>query len=194
MGRLLARGRDLRALGRIELAAIGPGTADALARYHLRADLVPDAYRSEALAETLSVRAAGQKILLARADRGRAVLKDELSKVAAVDQVPVYRNVDAESLPDDVLGRISDGTVDWITLTSSAIATRLHGLLAGPVQARIGHEIKLASLSPVTTATLSRLGWRAEVEAAVYTWEGLVQALCDRVDAGRGRRSRSGRP
>ena len=184
--RLLARGRDMRALGRIELAAIGPGTADALARYHLRADLVPDAYRSEALAEALSVRAAGQKILLARADRGRAVLKDELSTVAAVDQVPVYRNVDAESLPDDVLGRISDGTVDWITLTSSAIATRLHGLLAGPVQRRIGHEIKLASLSPVTTATLSRLGWRAEVEAAVYTWEGLVQALCDRVDAGRG--------
>lgn len=192
MGRLLARGRDLRALGRIELAAIGPGTADALARYHLRADLIPDAYRSEALAETLSVRAAGQKILLARADRGRAVLKDELSKVAVVDQVPVYRNVDAESLPDDVLGRISDGTVDWITLTSSAIATRLHGLLAGPVQGRIGHEIKLASLSPVTTATISRLGWRAEVEAAVYTWEGLVQALCDRVDAGRG--AGSGRP
>ena len=64
-----------------------------------------------------------QKILLARADRGRAVLKDELAKVAAVDQVPVYRNVDAESLPEDVLGRISDGTVDWITLTSSAIAS-----------------------------------------------------------------------
>jgi uroporphyrinogen III methyltransferase/synthase len=191
--RLIARGRDLRALGWIELAAIGPGTAEALSRYHLRADLVPEEYRSEALAEALSARAAGRRILLARADRGRALLKDELEKVAAVDQVPVYRNVDAESLPDAVLERISGGTVDWITLTSSAIATRLHGLLPELARASIGPRIKLASLSPVTSETIARLGWRADVEASVYTWEGLVRALCDRVAAGRaGRDSRSG--
>ena len=46
-------GRDLRALGHLKLAAIGPTTAEALAGYHLRADLVPDTYRSEALAAAL---------------------------------------------------------------------------------------------------------------------------------------------
>ena len=40
--RLEERGRDLRALGHLKLAAIGPTTAEALAGYHLRADLVPD--------------------------------------------------------------------------------------------------------------------------------------------------------
>jgi uroporphyrinogen III methyltransferase/synthase len=186
LDRLLVRGRDLRALGRIELAAIGPGTAEALSRYHLRADLIPEAYRSEALAEALTSRAAGKKVLLARADRGRAVLRDELERVAAVDQVPVYRNVDADSLPDAVLERISGGTVDWITLTSSAIAKRLHSLLPEPARDRIGRSIKLASLSPVTSEAIAWLGWRAEVEASVYTWEGLVRAICDRVAAGRG--------
>jgi uroporphyrinogen III methyltransferase/synthase len=183
LDRLLARGRDLRALGAIKLAAIGPGTAEVLSRYHLRADLVPEEYRSEALAEALSARAAGRNVLLARADRGRPVLKDELEKVAVVDQVPVYRNVDAESLPAHVLERIEEGTVDWITLTSSAIAARLHGLLPEPARRRIGRDIKLASLSPVTTEAIARLGWHAEVEASVYTWEGLVQALCDRAQA-----------
>ena len=51
--RLEERGRDLRALGHLKLAAIGPATAEALARFHLRADLVPESYRSEALAAAL---------------------------------------------------------------------------------------------------------------------------------------------
>ena len=57
LDRLEATGGDLRRLGSIQLAAIGPGTAEALARYRLRADLVPREYRAEALAE----RAAGQR-------------------------------------------------------------------------------------------------------------------------------------
>ena len=35
------------------MAAIGPGTADELRRYGLQADLVPDEFRAEALAEAL---------------------------------------------------------------------------------------------------------------------------------------------
>ena len=71
MDRLADRGRDLRVLGHLKLAAIGPVTAEALASFHLRADLVPDTFRSEALAAVLRQRARGQTILLARADRGR---------------------------------------------------------------------------------------------------------------------------
>ena len=62
----------------------------------LRADLVPASYRSEALAEALVPRVAGHRVLLARADRGRAVLREELERVARVGQVAVYRNADAE--------------------------------------------------------------------------------------------------
>ena len=54
--RLMSLGRDLRAIGHLKLAAIGPVTAQTLAHYHLRADLVPDTYRSEALAEALATR------------------------------------------------------------------------------------------------------------------------------------------
>lgn len=177
LDRLDARGRDLRALGHLKLAAIGPATAEALARHRLRADLVPDEFRSEALAAALAGPAAGRRVLLARADRGRAVLKDELARVADVEQVAVYRNADAASIPADVVDRIADGSVAWITLTSSAIAERLFALLPESARRRVGREVRLASISPVTSAAARRLGWEIAAEAAVYTWDGLVRSL-----------------
>jgi len=181
--RLVERGRDLRVLGHVKLAAIGPSTAQALAQFHLRADLIPESYRSESLAEVLGRIAPNQKILLARADRGRAILKEELQKLAEVDQVPVYHNADAEALPEAVIERIQEGTVDWITLTSSAIVTRLHDLLPQSARERLGRDVRLASLSPVTSETARNSGWNVSVEAAEYTWDGLVRALIERVVA-----------
>ncbi|WP_435009952.1 uroporphyrinogen-III C-methyltransferase [Tundrisphaera lichenicola] len=181
LNRLEARGRDLRALGHLKLAAIGPSTGEALARFRLKADLIPDSYRSEAMAQAMLPLVTGRRVLLARADRGRTILKDELGSVAHVEQVAVYRNVDAGSIPPEVLSRIDSGSVDWITLTSSAIAERLHGLLPESARARIGQEIRLASLSPVTSSAVARLGWPVAAEAAEFTWDGLVEAIVGRV-------------
>ncbi len=177
LDRLAALGRDLRALGHLKLAAIGPTTAEALARYRLRADLVPEEYRSEGLAEGLIREASGRRILLARADRGRSLLRDELERVAHVEQVAVYRNVDAESLPAEVSRRIEAGSIDWITLTSSAIVARLHAMLSEPARARVGRTVRLASISPVTTEAAHRVGWDVVAEAGEFTWDGLVAAI-----------------
>ena len=179
LDRLEVLGRDLRALGHLKLAAIGPATSEALAQYHLRADLVPSEYRSEALAAALVERAAGKRILLARADRGRTVLKDELERVAHVEQVAVYRNADALELSPDVAQRLLEGSVDWITLTSSAITERLHTLIPHDARPLIGRSIRLASISPITTATAEKLGWEVAAEAISSTWEGLVTALVE---------------
>jgi uroporphyrinogen III methyltransferase / synthase len=180
--RLTHRGRDLRALGHLKLAAIGPTTAEALAKFHLTADLMPQAFRSEALAAELLHHAPGGRILLARADRGRSVLKDDLDQLADVDQVPVYHNADAPALPPSVVERIRDGSIDWITLTSPAITVRLSGLLPLELQPRLGTEVRLASLSPVTTEAARSVGWRVAVEAAEYTWDGLVRAIIEQVN------------
>ena len=184
LDRLEARGLDLRAVGHLKFAAIGPSTAEALARFRLRADVVPDSYRSEALAEALLGPVAGKRVLLARADRGRTVLKDVLGRVAEVEQVPTYRNVDVETLPAEVLGRIAGGSVDWITLTSSAIAERLIGLVPDSSRTHLGRSIRLASISPVTSAATTALGFPVQAEAEVYTWEGVVEAIVARVAGG----------
>jgi uroporphyrinogen III methyltransferase/synthase len=188
--RLFHLGRDVRALGHLRLAAIGPGTAQVLTEYHLRADLIPRSFRSESLSEALAGPAAGKRVLLARADRGRSLLKDELSTLAEVEQIPVYQNLDALALPEEVVQRIMAGSVDWITLTSSAIAARLHSLLPEPAKAQVreGRKVRLASLSPVTSETVSRLGWNVNAEASIHTWSGLVQAIVERVQEDQERR------
>src|SRR5262249_35640727 len=124
LGRLRKTGRDLRVLGPLRLAAIGPATAAALRGYHLDADVVPAEFRSESLVEALRQRVAGQRVLLARADRGRDILRDQLSQVAEVEQVAVYAQVDAE-LDPELLLELQRGAVDYITLTSSNIALSL---------------------------------------------------------------------
>lgn len=185
--RLEARGLDLRALGRVKLAAIGPATARALADFHLHADLVPEAYRSEELAAALADRVAGQRVLLARADRGRTLLRTELESIAHVEQVAVYHQADVDSLPAPVMERLAEGSIDWLTLTSTSIAESLHTLLPVSIRGRIGQSLRLASISPVTSAAAARLGWTVAVEAQTYTWDGLVEALVADV-----RKSRAG--
>lgn len=175
--RLEMRGRDLRALGHLKLAAIGPTTAAALAHVRLKADLVPSEFRSESLARELADRVGGARVLLARADRGRTVLRDDLSEIAHVEQVAVYHNADSATLPLELETRLAEGSIDWITLTSSAITERLSTLLPPAARERIGNGVRLASLSPVTTATAERLGWPVAAEANPYTWAGLVDAI-----------------
>src|SRR3972149_1728137 len=67
ISRLVTIGGDLRRLGMVNLAAIGPATAEELLRHNLRADVVPPEFCAESLAETLAGEASGKKFLLIRA-------------------------------------------------------------------------------------------------------------------------------
>lgn len=173
LDRLLATGRDMRALGKSEIAAIGPGTAEELARYHLKADAIPDEFRAESLAEALKGDAAGAQFLLIRASRGREVLAERLAAAGGVvSQVVVYRSTDVTQPDEHVAELLATGKIDWITVTSSAIARSLVNLFGDELR-----KSRLASISPVTTATLEELGFPPAAEAAEYTMPGVVRAI-----------------
>ena len=184
LNRLIERA-DLRRLGSIHLAAIGPGTASALREYHLRPDLMPQAYVAEALAEALAPTVRGKRVLLARADRGRPVLEEALTAAGAeVERLTVYRNVDETQLDPDALERIRRGEVDWVMLTSSAITRSLLQRLGPDARAPLGRGIKLASISPVTSRTARDLGLAIAAEARQYTADGVVDAILEYETAG----------
>jgi len=171
--RLWATGMDARRFGQARLAAIGQRTADALASLFLKTDLQPDEYRAEALAEALAANAAGRRFLLVRASRGREVLAESLMAAGAtVDQVVVYRSVDGSQPRDELFQRLEEGELDWITVTSSAIARSLVHQFGDRLRLA-----KLASISPVTTATLRELGHEVAVEASEYTMDGVIAAM-----------------
>ncbi|MBL8826750.1 MAG: uroporphyrinogen-III C-methyltransferase [Planctomycetaceae bacterium] len=167
-------GGDWRRLANTKLAAIGPGTSDELAKYHLRADRLPDGeYRAEALAQALNAEAAGKRFLLVRASRGREVLAEQLQAAGGhVEQVVAYRSVDV-TVPDaELTGLLHAGEVDWVTVTSSAIARSLAAMWGDALR-----RAKLASISPITSQTLRELGFTPHVEATEYTMPGLVDAI-----------------
>lgn len=173
MERLLASGGDLRQLANCQLAAIGPATVASLADYHLRADLQPANYRAEALADVLAPHAAGKRVLLLRASRGREVLAETLTAAgAAVEQVVVYQSRDAAKPQAEVLEALEAGRVDWMTVTSSAIARSLVNLFGESLR-----KTKLAAISPLTAGVLEELGFPATITASEYTTTGLLQTI-----------------
>lgn len=181
LNRLWETGGDLRNLARARLAVIGDGTAQALERFHLRADLVPASFRSEALAEVLKPHVAGKRVLWARASRGRDVLPTELRAAGAhLDEVVVYQNLDMTALDPDVLRQIEAGEIDWICLSSPSMARSLHRLLSPAAREQLGIAVRIASISPVTSAAIRELGLPVGAEAQVSTWDGLLESLVQR--------------
>ncbi len=171
--RLFDLGYDLRALGGRQLAAIGPATVDALAAYHLTADVSPDSYRAEALAEQLAPLANGKKFFLARASRGRDVLAEMLTAAGGlVSQVVVYESRDVPAPKPNVLEALTAGRIDWTTVTSSAIARSLVTMFGNALR-----HTKLAAISPITAEVLGELGHPATAIAASYTSDGVLEAI-----------------
>jgi uroporphyrinogen III methyltransferase/synthase len=178
--RLRQTGGDLRRLGPVKLAAIGPATADALRSYHLEPDLVPARYQSEDLADALAERVRGGRVLLARADRGRELLRERLSLVAQVEQVAVYSQVDVVEPDAAILERLRRGEFDYVTLTSSNIARALLRALGeeGAAPLRDGRT-GLVTISPVTSAAVRELGLPVAAEALEATSTGTVRAVVE---------------
>jgi uroporphyrinogen III methyltransferase/synthase len=178
--RLDALGRDLRDVGRVRFAAIGPKTADALREYRLRADVVPaDTFSSEGLADALAPHVAGRRVLLARANRGREHLRTELVKVAAaVEQVTAYDQVDSAAPDPGVLDALRRGEIRYVTLPSTKIAENLLRAFDDTIRGRVERgEVKLVAISPETGGAVRALGYPVAAEAATYTADGLVDAL-----------------
>jgi uroporphyrinogen III methyltransferase / synthase len=217
----------------VKLAAIGPGTADELARRQLPVDLLPEQFRAESLAKSLTDSLAkssersvkkstppssaesstelsaesstkssdessdescdessagasspslhGQakacRLLLIRASRGRETLAEQLAAAGAeVEQVVAYSSIDVETADSQVMAMLAAGRIDWITVTSSAIARSLARLFGETL-----HRSKLASISPLTSGVLRELGYEPAVEAAEYTMPGLITAMVKRI-------------
>jgi uroporphyrinogen III methyltransferase/synthase len=174
--RLVESGRDLRLLGSCKLAAIGPGTAAALAAFHLHADLVPDEFRAEALADALAPSAAGKNILLVRADRGREELERRLETVATIEKIVAYRQVDVDSPSDEVREAINANGIDWVVFTSSNMAAAFWKWKT-LFDESAWNRLKFATISPVTSDAVRRLGGKVSAEASVYTMDGVVDAV-----------------
>ena len=177
--RLFENGLDVRALGHIKTAAIGPATADRLRTWGLKSDIIPESYRAESVVEAFSATPVkGSRILLPRAMEARSVLPVELTRMGAmVDEVTAYETLQAENSAADLIARLTEGSIDMVTFTSSSTVKNFHRLLPPDRVDRLMKGVSVASIGPITSQTARDLGFSVTIEADTYTVPGLIQAI-----------------
>ena len=181
--RLELQGKDARAMAGTTIGAIGPATAQALAKRGIAADFVPSRPVSEAVVQELSSRDwKGVSVLLPSVDIGRDELEKGLAGMGAtVNRLAAYRNVPVKGVGDLAKNAFHDG-VDVVTFTSSSTVRNLVDMLDGDRSALEASFI--ACIGPVTAATCRELGLRVDLEATEHTVEGLVDALANHFASG----------
>ena len=168
MDRLFHMGLDVRALGRARLAVIGPATAQALRDFYLVAEVVPDTFQAEGLLEVLEPKLlGGTRVLIARAEQARDVLPEGLVGLGVkLDVVPVYRALPPVSVPPEAAAALDAGQVDILTFTSSSTVHNFAGLVGKQRFQELAAHAVVASIGPITTATLAEYGITPQIEPA----------------------------
>jgi uroporphyrinogen III methyltransferase / synthase len=173
-----AAGRDARALASATVAAIGPGTAAALAEHGIRADIVPEQSITEGLVSSLrDFPVAGRPVLIARAAEGRDLLPEALrERGAEVDVVALYETVPEEA---DATAVEAARDSDYVTFTSSSTVRNFVRAVGG----RFPERARIVSIGPATSEAAREAGLTVDVEADRHDPDGVIAALL--ADVGR---------
>ena len=178
--------QDMRDIGGVRIAAVGPATAAKLRELHLQVDLMPDEYLATKIAEALAQYESMEnlRVLLLRAEVATPDLPKLFeAKGAIVDDIACYRTVPETEDVDGAAARLREEGADWISFTSSSTVESFHARFNLPALMKQFPQIKTASIGPETTKALAGLGIQPAVEANPHNIDGLVEALvmfCER--------------
>lgn len=167
--------RLVKTLGQLRCFTIGQGTAAELMHRTGQSSQVPDDSNSQSLADLLVQQRARAPFLIFRGNRGSQVLPEQLaSSRVPFQQVVAYRSADV-TVPDrEIVERMGEGRIQWVAVTSSAIARSLVSLYGDLLR-----RARLVSISPTTSGVLVNLGYPPAAEAQRYDFKGLVAAIAD---------------
>jgi uroporphyrinogen III methyltransferase/synthase len=176
--RLRERRRDLRALHRARLAAVGSETAAAIAARGLLVDVVPEEFRAEAVAEAMiAAGVRGGRVLLPRAAVAREILPITLREAGAtVDEVPAYETVMPRGDLTELRAWLADGRVDLVTFTSSSTVRNFVARLGADAE-RLLAGVRAACIGPITADTARQAGLEVVVQPATYTIAAFTEAI-----------------
>ncbi len=176
--RLRARGRDVRALHRARLAAVGSETAAAIAARGLLVDVVPEEFRAEAVAAAMQAAGiAGARVLLPRATVAREILPIMLRDAGAtVDEVPAYATIPARVDLSELRALLQARAVDLVTFTSSSTVRSFLTLLGADAAALLA-GVSAGCIGPITAETARAAGLEVVLQPTTYTIAAFTEAI-----------------
>ena len=171
---------DIRSLGNLRIAAVGPATSAKLAELHLQIDAMPEQFVAAKIADAIAkvesienlrflvIRPEGDASELARMieDRG-----------GIVDEVASYRTLAETADLNGSAARFLEEGADWITFASGSAVQHFHERFDLPSALRKDSKIQTVSIGPETSKALQSLGLKPTAEAKVHTIDGLVETL-----------------
>ncbi|MEH2321112.1 uroporphyrinogen-III C-methyltransferase [Nostoc sp.] len=182
--RLIAQGKDTRALAGVKIAVVGEKTAHSLKQHSLQPDFIPPNFVADSLVENFPDQLDGKKVLFPRVESGgREVLVKELTaKGAKVIEVAAYQSCCPSGIPPVAELALQNRKVDVITFASSKtvqfFCQLTNKIFSNNFDASQFLEgVCIASIGPQTSKTCHALFGRVDVEAQEYTLDGLTQAL-----------------
>jgi len=173
-------GLDARAFSGLKVAAVGDKTAESIAAWGIRADLVPSGEQSarglledwppyDKLLDPIN------RVFLPRADIATETLVAGLHDLGwEVDDVTAYRTVRAAPPPAPTRDAIKTGRFDAVVFTSSSTVRNLVGIAGKPHASTV-----IAAIGPATAKTCEEHGLRVDVLASQPSAEDLAEALAD---------------
>jgi len=183
--------RDIRSLNGPRLCTVGSGTAERLARYGIKVDLIPDEFRAEAVvaAMTKDGSITDASVLVPRADIGRDVIAEGLRSAGAViTDVVAYRTVLEEAQQDggpDIYRMLLDGRIDVVTFTSPSAVRNFSAIYGAEQTIDLLKNTVVAAIGPVTADAATQLGLEVSVVPVVSTIPALVDAIARHVTSGK---------
>ena len=170
---------DIREIGGARIAAVGPGTAAELKKYGLMVDVMPQKAVAEELIAEFDRKGdefggvANVTMLWVHGEQARRVIYDELMKrQAIVDECVAYNTVPETEDTAGAQTRLREEGADIITFTSSSTVRQFMAL-----NLPLPRGCRIASIGPVTTATLAEFGLKPDIEAEMHTIPSLVAAV-----------------
>jgi uroporphyrinogen III methyltransferase/synthase len=176
--RLRVQQKELASLRHLQIATIGPATAQAVEALELRVHAVPEEYRAEALVTVLGA-VKGKRMLLPRAAQARAILPKELRVLGAqVDEIAAYQTVLPQATAvQEVRTLLQAGTVDMVTFTSSSTVRNFTALFSADELPMLCRQTRIGCIGPITADTARECGMTVTVQSQVYTIPAFAEAI-----------------
>lgn len=178
--RFFETGLDIRDLAGPKFGAIGPITAKAIQNRGIKVELLGDQFVAEGVLEALDEQdIQGKTFLIPRAEKAREILPEGIQKRGgSVKLVTVYRT----ELPDEadvisVKDSLGHRDIDVITFTSSSTVSHFVELVGKQDLQGLLKDVVIASIGPITSATIREFGLEPSLEASEYTIDGLMTAI-----------------
>ena len=183
--RLLAQGKDARALAGIKIAVVGRKTADSLKQWGLTPDFIPPNFIADDLVAHFPLQP-NLRCLFPRVESGgREVLVQALTAQGVeVVEVPAYESRCPDQADPDILAAIAHRSIDVVTFASAKTVRYFWQILErSPRPPSVSswqdalHSTKVASIGPQTSQACLQYFGHVDMEAQEYTLDGLVQAI-----------------